>query len=219
MIKAVIFDFDGTIVDTESAWFDIYRAVLKAEHQYDLSLKDFVKIVGTTDEALFDFIDQSLDSPLDRKLFGEKVKEQFKEIKEQLVLREGFLEILESIKDSGVQLALASSSKRDWVVGFLDRYELTEYFPIIFTAEDVQEVKPNPELYIKTLEALGVDPDEAVAVEDSANGSLAAIRAGINCLIIPNDVTRSFEFHEKAQLIESYAEFDLVRYLKKETWN
>ena len=156
MIKAVIFDFDGTIIDTETAWFEIYRTLLKEDHQFDLSLEEFVKIVGTTNETLFDFIDQSLESPLDRNGFTEKAQEQFLKIKDGLVLRDGFLEILESIKDSGVQLALASSSTRDWVVGFLNQHGLTDYFPVIFTAEDVEEVKPNPALYVKTLEALGI---------------------------------------------------------------
>ncbi len=108
MIKAVIFDFDGTIIDTETAWFEIYRTLLKEDHQFDLTLEEFVKIVGTTNETLFDFIDQSLESPLDRNGFTEKAREHFLKIKDGLVLRDGFLEILESIKDSGVQLALAS---------------------------------------------------------------------------------------------------------------
>ena len=218
LIKAVIFDFDGTIIDTETAWFEIYRTLLKEDHQFDLTLEEFVKIVGTTNETLFDFIDQSLESPLDRNGFTEKAREHFLKIKDGLVLRDGFLEILESIKDSGVQLALASSSTRDWVVGFLNQHGLTDYFPVIFTAEDVEEVKPNPALYVKTLEALGIEPDEAVAVEDSVNGSLAAVGAGMHCLIIPNDVTKSLIFHEKTKLIESYADFDLDQYLKKDTW-
>ncbi|MEK3888288.1 HAD family hydrolase [Bacillus sp. FSL K6-3431] len=218
MIKAVIFDFDGTIIDTESAWFDIYRTVLMRDHHFELPLNEFVKIVGTTDGDLFDFIDQSVTHPLDRNLFKEKVKAEFLKIKNDLLPRAGFLDILQCLHNSDIQLALASSSTRDWVVGFLDQHSLTEYFPIIFTAEDVDEVKPNPALYIKTLDALGVEPDEAIAVEDSANGSLAAIRAGINCLIIPNDITKSLSFHKKSKLIESYADFNLVQYLKKATW-
>lgn len=218
MIKAVIFDFDGTIIDTESAWFDIYRALLKEEHDFDLTLEEFVKIVGTTDGALFDFIDESLEAPLDRALFKEKVQSQFVKIRNQLMPREGFLDILESIKNSGVQLALASSSRRDWIVGFLEEHGLMDYFPIILSADDVEEVKPNPALYIKTLEALGIEPEEAIAVEDSDNGSLAAIRAGINCIIIPNEITKALSFHEKGRLLNSYADFDLGVYLKKEAW-
>ncbi|MBS4219631.1 HAD family hydrolase [Bacillus sp. FJAT-49711] len=218
MIKAVIFDFDGTIIDTETPWFEIYRNALKEDHNFDLTLEEFVKIVGTTNDTLFDFIDESLASPMDRNLFKEKTRSHYAKIKNELPLRDGFLDILQQIKDNGLQLAIASSSHREWIVGFLDKYELTDYFPIICSAEDVEEVKPNPALYIKALEALGVKPDEAMAVEDSVNGSLAAIQAGINCLIIPNDVTKSLTFHENAKLIQSYSEFDCDLFLNKNTW-
>jgi len=218
LIKAVIFDFDGTIIDTETPWFEIYRTVLKEDYNFDLALEEFVKIVGTTNGTLFDFIDQSLDSPMDRRLFKEKTHSYYLNIKNDLPLRDGFLETLHRIKDNGLKLAIASSSHREWIVGFLDKYELTDYFPIIRSSEDVEEVKPNPDLYIKTIEALGIEPHEAVAVEDSVNGSLAAIRAGINCLIIPNDVTKTLTFHENAKLIQSYTEFDCNHFLRKDTW-
>lgn len=218
MIKAVIFDFDGTIIDTETPWFNIYRAILKMDYQFELTLEDFVKIVGTTDGALFDFIDESLSTPMDREAFKEKARLHYTEIKNELTLRDGFLELLQQLKASDTKLALASSSSRSWVVDFLTRFGLIDYFPIIRTAEDVEEVKPNPALYIQTLEALKVEPDEAIAIEDSVNGSLAAIRAGINCLIIPNEVTKLLTFHEKAKQINSYADLDLAKYMKKETW-
>jgi len=218
LIKAVIFDFDGTIIDTETPWFEIYRTVLKDDYHFDLTLEEFVKIVGTTNDTLFDKIDQTLKEPMDRLLFKERTHEHYLKIKGDLPLRDGFLETLQRIQENGIKLAIASSSHREWIVGFLEKYNLTEYFPIICSAEDVEEVKPNPALYIKAIEALGVEPDEAVAVEDSVNGSLAAIRAGINCLIIPNDVTKSLTFHENAKLIQSYAEFDCDQYLNKNTW-
>ncbi|WP_025784028.1 HAD family phosphatase [Sporosarcina sp. D27] len=208
MKKAVIFDFDGTIIDTESAWFDIYQEILKEQHGFNLTLEEFVKVVGSTDGALFDFIDKSLDVPVDRTVFHDQVNTRFETIREQLALREGFLETVKQLKERGVLLAVASSSKRNWVEGFLAQYGLLEYFPIIVSAEDVDEVKPNPAIYEVTLERLGVTPDEAIAVEDSYNGSIAAISAGVHCLIIPNDVTRSLSFHEKGQLIESFCDFD-----------
>ncbi|WP_349305412.1 HAD family hydrolase [Bacillus sp. FJAT-50079] len=219
MIKAVIFDFDGTIIDTETPWFEIYRELLKMDYDFDLPLEAFARVIGTTNGSLFDLIDQSLTHPIDRQQFKEKARSHYLKIKDDLPLRNGFLDILNGIKNSGTKLALASSSNREWVVGFLDKHRLIDDFPIIFTAEDVEEVKPNPALYIKTLEALGVEPNEAIAVEDSANGSLAAIKAGINCLIIPNDMTKNLTFHQNTRMIDSYLDFDLARYLKRETWS
>lgn len=206
--KAVIFDFDGTIIDTESAWFDIYQEILKEQHGFNLTLEEFVKVVGSTDGALFDFIDESLDVPMDRTMFHAQVNARFETIREQLALRDGFLDTVKQLKQRGMLLAVASSSRLTWIEGFLKQYGLLEYFPIIVSAEDVEEVKPNPAIYNVALERLGVTADEAIAVEDSYNGSIAAISAGVHCLIIPNDVTRSLSFHEKGQLIGSFADFD-----------
>lgn len=218
LIKAVIFDFDGTIINTEAAVFETYKKFLREEYRYDLSLKEFSMIVGTTDDVLLNIVDETLETPIDRKHFAQNVKEELYRAREDLVLRTGFLDVLKKIQAQDVQLALASSSGRIWIDDFLEKHQLKEYFPIIHTADDVDEVKPHPALYTKSVEALGLDKEDVFAVEDSANGSLAAVRAGLNCLVIPNSITAGSTFHENTQIINSYDEFDLSHYLKKAAW-
>jgi len=84
---------------------------------------------------------------------------------------------------------VASSANAEWVHGSLARLGLTHYFASVLSSADVLKAKPDPELYLKTLNILGVSPAEAIAIEDSPNGILAATRAGIFCLATPNALT------------------------------
>jgi putative hydrolase of the HAD superfamily len=92
----------------------------------------------------------------------------------------------------------------------LKRFRLDAYFSVIKTKDDVREVKPDPELYLRVLEALRLKPEEAVAIEDSVNGSTAALRAGIPCYIIPNRVTKGSRFPEQAVVLDDFCRIPLA---------
>ena len=204
MIKAVIFDFDGTLVDTESVWYQVYKEILFEEYSLELPLEQFSKCIGTTDEVLYAYIQERTGKKIDRNKLEEAVKQRFFGQKDMLEVREGVLEKIKEAKEQGLKIALASSSSREWVDGFLEQFNLKSYFSVVKTREDVEKVKPDPSLYLKALEDLGVEPFEAVAIEDSANGVLAAISAGMYCAVIPNQVTAQLEFHEKAVRSEHF---------------
>lgn len=204
MIKAVIFDFDGTLVDTESIWYQVYKEILFEEYSLELPLEQFSKCIGTTDEVLYAYIQEGTGKKVDRNKLEEAVKQRFFGQKEMLEVREGVLEKIKEAEEQGLKIALASSSSREWVDGFLEQFKLKSYFSVIKTREDVEKVKPDPALYLKALQDLEVEPFEALAIEDSANGALAAISAGMYCAVIPNQVTAQLEFHEKAVRSEHF---------------
>ncbi|WP_420800258.1 HAD family hydrolase [Neobacillus terrae] len=203
-MKAIIFDFDGTIVDTESVWYELYREILFEEYSLELPLEEFSKCIGTTDEVLYAYIQEGTGKKVDRNKLEEAVKHRFSGKKEMLEVREGVLEKIKEAEDLGLKMALASSSSREWVDSFLEQFNLKSYFSVIKTREDVEKVKPDPSLYLKALEELGVEPFEALAIEDSANGVLAAVSAGMHCAVIPNQVTAQLKFHEKAVRSEHF---------------
>lgn len=93
-----------------------------------------------------------------------------------------------------MKIGLASSSDRKWVTFFLEELNLLEYFDIIQTKDDVEKVKPDPALYQNVINYFGIDPSEAIAFEDSANGSKAAIAAGLKFVIVPNKITENITF-------------------------
>lgn len=209
MIKAIIFDFDGLIIDTETAWYYAFKEVFQS-YNIDLPLEVFVACIGTDDTALHAFIEEKLDTK-SIEIIMNLAKERHTTQMELLDIREGVREYLLEAKNLGLKIGLASSSSREWVEGFLKQLQILDYFEVIKTGDEVDKVKPDPTLYIKALEALNINADEAIAFEDSANGAKAAIAAGLKCVIVPNEVTKEINFEKFHLRINSMSEMDLAQ--------
>ncbi|WP_108670275.1 HAD family hydrolase [Peribacillus acanthi] len=214
MIKALVFDFDGLIIDTESVWYDSYREVLSG-YGMDLKIEDFSKVIGTTDEVLYQHIRENVETKIDRDTIEKETHEIYKIKMGEPVLREGVEDYLKAAKEKGIRIALASSSSRQWVEGYIRQLGIIEYFEVIKTRDDVSKVKPDPELYMKAVEALGIESSEALAFEDSLNGLMAARKAGLHCAIVPNPVTSNLEFEDYQVRISSMGEMTLDALLDK----
>lgn len=204
MLRAIIFDFDGTILDTEvpeyRAWQEVY-----AQYEVELALSAWAQAVGGPADA-FDPVEhlaQLIGRPVERDVVKMAHRRRARELSASESPRPGVVALLREARESGLRLAVASSSHRAWVDSHLERVGLADVFDTICTADDVERVKPDPALYTLALRRLGVEPHEAVAVEDSPNGMLAARHAGIPCLVVPNDLTRHFEFPTPDALLDS----------------
>lgn len=214
-MKAVIFDFDGLIVDTETIWFEAYKEVLEKGYGINLTLQQFSKVIGTEDTELFAYIQENLSIPVIPEVIENSVKELVLEKTKEPATREGVRDYLKEAKELGLKIGLASSSTREWVEGFLQRLDILKYFDVIKTRDDVSKVKPDPELYIQAVKALDIKPSEAVAFEDSLNGLKAAREAGVHCVVVPNQVTSHLEFYGHSHRLSSMAEIKLKQLLQK----
>ncbi|WP_281887163.1 HAD family hydrolase [Paenibacillus sp. YYML68] len=210
MLRAVVFDFDGLILDTESAEFEAYQLMYR-HHGAELPVHVWGQCVGTA--GTFDpyaYLEEQLaDRTYDRQAAQAMRRAHFESRMELADVRPGVREYLDTASRLGLRIGLASSSSRAWVVGYLERHGLLEAFEVIRTKEDVAIVKPDPELYLQAVQALGVEPHEAAAFEDSPNGALAAKRAGMKCVIVPNSVTSQLTFGEYDLQLQSMAEMGL----------
>lgn len=197
MIKAIIFDFDGTILDTETAWYNAFRDAYK-EHGVDLTLDLYSQCIGTSLHQFnpYEYLMTELKLPIDKQLFKQSVHAQHSALMDQEQIRPGILDYLKLAKQSGLKIGLASSSSLTWVEKYLDQLGIRDYFEYIRTSENVVHVKPDPELYIQALQGLDVDASEAIAIEDSPNGARAAAAAGMHCIVVPNAITKSLPFDE-----------------------
>ena len=214
MLKAVIFDFDGTILDTESPTFLAWQRVYDAHGQM-LTFEEYSAVIGS-DYIAFDprrTLEERCGRPLDwQRLDAERRSRSLDVITCQPPLP-GICRLLEEAHELKLRCAIASSSPTEWVRGHLRRIGLLKWFHFISCAENECPPKPSPEVYLRALKGLGVSAAEALAIEDSPNGLLAAQRAGIRCVIVPNQLTRKMRFPKKVKVLRSLEDFSLKEYL------
>jgi HAD superfamily hydrolase (TIGR01509 family) len=216
MIKALIFDFDGLIIDTESPEFQAWHEVF-ARHGHELSRDLWADLVGRP-RTYFDMYAyfKELNGPLTDL---ETLRSQRRARVIQLVLEQpvlpGVEQYLCEARALGLQIGLASSSGGDYVRGHLRRLNLFDYFDATKCFEDTESHKPEPEPYLAVLDALGVLPGEALAFEDSPNGVAAARAAGIFCVAVPNPITRHLSLEHADHRVNSLADVSLQKLLSR----
>jgi len=206
VIRALVFDFDGLILDTEgpvfTAWSETYE-----RHGQRLSAEFWTSIIGYG----FDHFDPLADlerrvgRPIDRDAVQTTRRQRQMELTLALEVLPGVREWRQEAAERGVRLGVASSSGRSWVTGHLERLGL-DGWDCVRCGDDVKRTKPAPDLYLAALECLGVAPAEPVAVEDSGVGVQAAKAAGLFCVAVPSSLTSSHDFRRADLVLGSLAE-------------
>lgn len=214
MIKAIIFDFDGLMIDTESIWFESFYEVANREFDIQLDIKEFAQAVGTSEQAYLDLIEFQLGKSIDRDLFQHKAKVEFDKRVASVQPREGVKDYLTYAKENRYKIGLATSSSTEWVTPFLKHFGFYDFFDTIKTSDIVGTKKPNPKVYLEALKALDVSSTEAIAFEDSLNGFKAATGAGIITVVVPNALTRYIDFPSPNLLIDSMGSLTLKEVIK-----
>ena len=217
-IKALIFDFDGTILDTETPEYESWCAVY-ADFDCELPLAHWVNTIGRGhDQITFDpytYLQFSSGKTIDRDVIRARRRDHFASRMSREPLRAGVREYLQAAREAGLRLAIASSSDRAWILEHLERFDLLPFFEVIRCANDVSRTKPDPELYLSTAASLNLSPAEVAAFEDSPNGALAAKNAGVFCVVVPNPMTRHLVFDAPDMTIESLEVFPLPQLLEE----
>jgi HAD superfamily hydrolase (TIGR01509 family) len=206
-VRAFLFDFDGLLVDTETAsragWERLYR-----EHGHELPPEKWALMVGTIDGwDIWGHLEGLVGSPLDREELNARRFAHELSLLELEGLRPGIVEYLKASERLGLKRAIVSSSSRAWIDRHLARLERAAGWNAIVTADhDRARAKPNPTLYLEALDLLGVAAAEAVAFEDSPNGIRAAKAAGIFTVAVPNEITRDLGVDEADLVVGSLAD-------------
>lgn len=214
-MKLIVFDFDGLILDTEVPVYDAWQEIY-GEHGVSLAFEKWAQCIGTAD--VFDPCVE-LETALGRALDATTLRDRHRVRTDALIAAQAILpgvrEYVDEARRLGLRLGVASSSSRGWVEGHLERLGLRERFEVIRCAGDVSRVKPDPALYRAVLDAVGVRPEEAVALEDSPNGVLAAKRAGLACVAVPNALTARLDLGHADLRLDSLADLSLPELLDR----
>lgn len=210
-LKALIFDLDGLIVDTETpdykTWQDVY-----GQYGQQLPLSKWGEIIGGTGASDFDpftYLEHLCGENLDKEAIWIQRRKTYVEILENTDCLPGVCELVNAATAAGLALAVASSSPENWVIGHLTRLNLLDDFAVIVTADDVEKTKPDPALFLLAQQRLEVEKGEAIIFEDSPNGVAAARAAGIFVIAIPNLITQQMDLSAADLILPSLVDLSM----------
>lgn len=186
MIKAVIFDMDGTLIDSQPIWYQVSTDFFQ-QNGFPVMMDDMIKLTGSPVAKLVDYVLQ---------IHGQKDKERAQlitglmdyavsEILAAKPLMPNVKEVLAQLKQQGIKMAVASASPRNMLQGIVDSCGIAEYFDYLASAEELDYNKPHPAVYLHAAQQLGVNPTECLAVEDSVLGMISGKAATMKTVVIP----------------------------------
>lgn len=210
MLRALIFDFDGVIIDTESIWFDLYRTWLEDEYNYQLKLEDYVVCVGANTDELFEFLRKEVALIEDPKFFEKRATSHFMELSDNLLPLPGVIDTIHQAKTAGIKIGLCTSATCKKPTYHLKRLGLLPFFNVLATAELFDHIKPAPDPYLVAAQMLKCQPSDCLAIEDAENGFKSAKAAGMPCLVVPNKITAHGEFSGAYKVLSSLVDFNLT---------
>ncbi len=207
MIKALIFDLDGTLANTELLHYRAWKETLSNNGVTSFSLDTFMTFVGTSNEKVAG--DYIISDRIEKSIPQVVLEKQaiYMNLIPEIKLFPGARDIIE--KHHGVyRLALASSSHKKEIVSLLKSHSLDIYFDLVIGGDMVERKKPDPEIYLKVRAILEVDPHECIAFEDSEHGLNSAKNAAMYGVAIPNEFTKDHNFSRADLILNSLSEMD-----------
>jgi HAD superfamily hydrolase (TIGR01509 family) len=193
-IRAVCFDLDGLLVDSEPLHFEAQRRAL-AKRGLTYTLEDKLAVTGGAVRNSVRTIARKFGIEADAEaLYQDRVAIFRQLMEDDLQLRPGAFDLLQRLRRRKVRCAVVTSGERDYLHDVLDQFEIDRFFVLTISADDVQKHKPDPPPYVRAAERLRLPPAACLALEDSRNGLLSAKAAGMACFVVPNSLTMHQDF-------------------------
>jgi len=209
MIKAVIFDLDGVIVESEHMHIEAEKQTM-LKYGVRISSEELHRYTGTTAKFMFtELIKKYKLNTTFKRIFNEKEEILFKLLEKDVQPTKGVIKFIEKLKRENVKLAIASSSHKRLIKFVLERLNITHLFDSIVGSEDVIHGKPNPETFLKAANELNVNPIECLVIEDSKLGVEAAKNAGMKCVGYRNPSSGNQDLSKADVVIDNFSALNL----------
>ncbi|MCU1498121.1 MAG: HAD-superfamily hydrolase, subfamily variant 3 [Acidimicrobiales bacterium] len=207
---AVVFDFDGLVLDTETPIFEVARGAL-ASLGHHVTVEGWATVIGHGEEESFHLLERAVGAPVDRAAYDAAFAAADRSAWDTTPANPGVIALLDALHGAGVRCAIASSSPMSWIAGHLARLGLRDRFATIASRDRVGgRTKPAPDAYLLACAELGVEPACSVALEDSAPGIAAALGAGLNVVAVPSAITRHTDLSGAHRTVASLEHLTLV---------
>jgi len=209
MIKAIIFDMDGVLVNTTQYARQTANLILK-KNKINFSEEEFKEYVGVSTRDRVNLWNKKFGTDIDVEQFSKDfISTQFELMKDELKENKEILSVITNLKKQNLKVAVATSSlmeKAEKILHFLGIFDLLD---ILITADDIQNHKPDPEIYLKTAEKLNVSPEECVVIEDSIKGILAGKNANMKVLALKTKLFTSDDLQVADKIIEKLSDIEI----------
>ena len=197
MIKLVIFDCDGVVIDSESLYLDIALENCRINH-YDIPIDVLKSVIGGTRDHFKEILMNYMGEGFDFDKYLNDLQDIYLSSKDKRVapVKKGFFELIKYIKDNKISTALATSTDRNRQLSNLKRVNISEdCFDYMVFGNDITKSKPDPEIYLKVVQHYNIDKEDILVIEDSLNGVLSGINAGLKVIYIPDmiDIPKDVE--------------------------
>ena len=216
-MKAVVFDMDGVLFDTEIVCMKAWMAVAEKNGMADME-KVFPQCIGLNSNDSRQIVMKAYGEDFDYPRFRQEASDWFQAYMREngLLVKPGAPEILQWLRSAGYAVGLASSTRSSSVFGHLEQSGFREYFKTVITGDMVEHSKPRPDIYLMACRELGVEPEEAYAIEDSPNGIRSAHAAGMRPVMVPDMIAPDEEMRRLSFLVRKDL-FEVMDYLQEET--
>ena len=212
MIKAVIFDLDGLIVESETIHSESYAAIIIEYGKKPIFDENgFVQTIGLGAESNWQLLKEKYAIKEDVQILADKKRAFYRKLlhKQKIITKPGFTELLRLLKKHKIKVAIASAALKQHVILVLDKLNLTMEFDAVVGLGDVQRLKPYPDVYLEALKRLKIHASQCLSLEDSETGVESAVAANIKVIAVPHKFSQKQNFQKAWKVVKSLKDINL----------